>query len=110
MRREHRHRRRLRKFRSVNEYSLYRNRIYLLNALRVAQQNRTVRKELLEWFKRNEVELEITVPFLMQEYYATPERRSYRYETESSSSPENPAQRKASETQFINSSVKILKE
>ncbi len=111
MRREHRHRRRSRKFRSVNEYSLYRNRIYLLNALRVAQQNRTVRKELLEWFRRNEDELEITVPFLMQEYYkAIPGRRSYRYETESSSSPEDPAQRKAAETQFINSSVKTLEQ
>ena len=98
MRREHRHRRRSRKFLSVNEYSLYRNRIYLLNALRAAQQNRTMRKELLEWFRRNEDELEITVPFLRQEYYkAIPGRRSYRYETESSSSPEDPAQRKAAE-------------
>ena len=33
MRREHRHRRRSRKFGSVNEYSLYTNRIYLLNAI-----------------------------------------------------------------------------
>ena len=111
MRREHRHHRRSRKFLSVNEYSLYRNRIYLLNTLRAAQQNRTVRKELLEWFRRNEDELEIMDAFLMQEYYkAIPGRRSYRYETESSSSPEDPAQRKAAETQFMNASVKILNE
>ncbi len=95
----------------MNEYSLYTNRIYLQNALRAAQQNRTVRKELLEWFRRNEDKLEITVPFLMQEYYkAIPERRSYQYETESSSSPEDPAQRKAAETRFINASVKTLEQ
>ncbi len=111
MRRDSRRHRHLRQFRSVNEYSLYRNRIYLLNALRAAQQNRTVRKEILEWFRRNEDELEITAPFLMQNYYkAIPGRRSYRYETESSASPEDPAQRKAVETRFINSSVKILEE
>ena len=109
MRREHRHRRRSRKFRSLNEYSLYRNRIYLLNALRVAQQNRAVRKALLEWFRRNEDELEITAPFLLQEHdKSIPEQRSYRCETEASSSPEDSAQRKAAETQFINSSVKTL--
>ncbi len=111
MRRDSRRHRHLRQFRSVNEYSLYRNRIYLLNAIRAAQQNRTVRKEILEWFRRNEDELEITAPFLMQDYYkAIPGRRSYRYETESSASPEDPAQRKAVETRFINSSVKILEE
>ena len=111
MRRDNRHHRRSRKFQSVNENSLYRNHIYLLNALRAAQQNRAVRKELLEWFRRNEDELEIMAPFLMQEYYkAIPGRRSYRYETESSASPEDPTQRKAAETQFTNSSVKTLEQ
>ena len=111
MRRDNRHHRRSRKFRSVNEYSLYTNRIYLLNALRATQKNRAVRKELLEWFRRNEDELEIMAPFLMQEYYkAIPGRRSYRYETESSASPEDPTQRKAAETQFTNSSVKTLEQ
>ena len=110
MRREHRHHRRSRKFRSVNEYSLYRNRIYLLNTLRAAQQNRTVRKELLEWFRRNEDELEIMDAFLMQEYNKTIKEQSPRLFMTESLSSEDPAQRKAAETQFINASVKILDE
>ena len=71
MRRDSRHHRRLRNFRSVNEYSLYRNHIYLLNALRAAQHNRAVRKDLLDWFRRYEEELEELEEldaFLMQEY------------------------------------------
>lgn len=110
MRREHRHRRRSRKFRSVNEYSLYRNRIYLLNALRVAQQNRTVRKELLEWFRRNEDELEIMDAFLMQEYNKTIKEQSPRLFMTESLSSEDPDQRKVAIVEFINSAVKILDE
>ena len=110
MRRDSRHRRHLRKFRSVNEYSLYRNRIYLLNVLCAAQQNRAVQKELLEWFRRNEDELEIIAPFLMQEYNKTiKEQRPRPFMAESLSS-EDPAQRKVAETQFINSSVKTLEQ
>lgn len=110
MRREHRHHRRSRKFRPVNEYSLYRNRIYLLNTLRAAQQNRTVRKELLEWFRRNEDELEIMDAFLMQEYNKTIKEQSPRLFMTESLSSEDPAQRKAAETQFINASVKTLEQ
>lgn len=100
MRRNNRHHRRSRKFGSANEYSLYRNRIYLLNALRVAQQNRAVRKELLNWFRRYEEELEIIAPFLMQEY-----NKAIKGQT-----TEDPAQRKAAETRFIDSLVKTLKQ
>ena len=100
MRRDHRHHRHLRQFRSVNEYSLYRNRIYLLNAIRAAQQNPAVRKELLEWYRRNEEELESMDAFLMQEYNKTISGQTIK----------DPAQRKAAETRFINSSVKILEE
>ena len=57
MRRDRRH---SRTFRSTNEYSLYRNRIYLLNALCAAQQNSAVRKKILDWF-RYEEELESLV-------------------------------------------------
>lgn len=111
MRRDNRHHRRSRKFGSANEYSLYRNRIYLLNALRAAQQNRALRKELLNWFRRYEDELEIMAPFLMQEYNKTIKEQSPRlFMTESSSSPEDPAQRKATETRFIDSLVKTLKQ
>ena len=100
MSRKHKHRRRSRKFLSVNEYSLYRNRIYLLNALRTAQQNRAVRKELLDWFSRsrNEGELEITVPFLLQEYH----------KAISGQTAEDLTQQKV--TRFLNTSVKILEE
>ena len=52
----------------MNEYSLHRNRIYLLNATRAAQKNRAVRKELLDWFRRYEEELESMDAFLMQEH------------------------------------------
>ncbi len=110
MKREHRHRRCSGKFGSVNEYSLYRNRIYLLNALRAAQQNRTVRKELLEWFRRNEGELEIMDAFLMQEYNKTIKEQSPRLFMTESLSSEDPDQRKAAETLFINSSVKTLEQ
>ena len=110
MRRDSRYHRRLRKFRSVNEYSLYRNRIYLLNALRTAQQNRAVREELLEWFILYEDELEIIALFLMQEYKKTIKgQRSRRYRDESLSS-EDLTRRKAVVTRFINSSVKTLEE
>ena len=110
MKKEHRHRGRSGKFRSVNEYSLYRNRIYLLNALRVAQQNRTVRKELLEWFRRNEDELEIMDAFLMQEYNKTIKEQSPRLFMTESLSSEDPDQRKVAIAEFINSAVKILDE
>ncbi len=99
MRRDSRHHRHLRQFRSVNEYSLYRSRIYLLNAIRAAQQNPAVRKELLEWYRRNEEELESMDAFLMQEYKAI-----------KGQTIETSAQRKAAEIRFINSSVKILEE
>lgn len=89
-----------RKFGSTNEYSLYRNRIYLLNALRAAQQNRALRKELLNWFRRYEEELEIIAPFLLQEY-----NKAIKGQT-----TEDPAQRKAAETRFIDSLVKTLKQ
>ena len=100
MSRKHKHRRRSRKFLSVNEYSLYRNRIYLLNAIRAAQQNRAVRKELLDWFSRsrNEGELEITAPFLLQEYH----------KAISGQTAEDLTQQKV--TRFLNTSVKILEE
>ena len=100
MSRKHRRSRRPRQFLSVNEYSLYRNRIYLLNALRAAQQNRAVRKELLDWFSRsrNEGELEITVPFLLQEYH----------KAISGQTTEDLTQRKVS--QFLNASVKTLEQ
>ena len=100
MRRDNRHHRRSRKFRSVNEYSLYRNRIYLLNAIRAAQQNPAVRKELLEWYRRNEEELESMDAFLMQEY-----NKAIKGQT-----TKDPAQRKASETRFIDSLVKTLEQ
>ena len=110
MRRDSRHRRRSRKFQSVNEYSLYTTRIYLLNVLCTAQQNRAVRKELLEWFRRNEDELEIIAPFLMQEYNKTIKEQRPRLFMAESLSSEDPAQRKVAETQFINSSVKTLEQ
>ena len=94
----------------MDKYSLYRNRIYLLNALRAAQQNRTVRKELLEWFRRNEDELEIMDAFLMQEYNKTIKEQSPRLFMTESLSSEDPDQRKAAETQFINASVKTLEQ
>lgn len=95
-----RDRRRSRTFRSTNEYSLYRNHIYLLNTLRAAQQNRAVRKELLNWFRRYEEELESMDAFLTQEY-----NKAIKEQT-----TEDLAQRKAAEIRFINSSVKILEE
>ena len=110
MRRDSRHHRRLRKFQSVNENSLYRNHIYLLNALRAAQQNRAVRKELLEWFRRNEDELEIMAPFLMQEYNKTIKGQSPRLFMAESLSSEDPAQRKVVVAEFINSAIKILEQ
>ena len=109
MRRDNRHHRRSRKFRSVNEYS-HTSRIYLLNALRAAQQNRTVRKELLEWYRRNEEELENMVPFLMQEYNKTKKEQSPRLFITESLSSEDPAQRKVAIAEFINFAVKILDE
>ena len=100
MRRDSRRHRHLRQFRSLNEYSLYRNRIYLLNAIRAAQQNPAVRKELLEWYRRNEEELESMDAFLMQEY-----NKAIKGQT-----TKDPAQRKASETRFIDSLVKTLEQ
>ncbi len=98
MRRDHRHHRHLRQFRSVNEYSLYRNRIYLLNAIRAAQQNLAVRENLLDWFRRNKEELESMDAFLMQEYNKTISGQIVKDLT----------QRKVAH--FLNSSVKTLKE
>ncbi|MYB56547.1 MAG: AAA family ATPase [Gemmatimonadetes bacterium] len=100
MRRNNRHHRRSRTFRSTNEYSLYRNRIYLLNALCAAQQNPAVRKELLDWFRIYEEELESLDAFLTQEY-----NKAIKGQT-----TEDPTLRKAAETQFTNSLVKTLEE
>lgn len=94
----------------MDKYSLYTNRIYLLNALRAAQKNRAVRKELLEWFRRNEDELEIMDAFLMQEYNKTIKEQSPRLFMTESLSSEDPAQRKVAIAEFINSAVKILDE
>ncbi len=94
----------------MDKYSLYTNRIYLLNALRAAQKNRAVRKELLEWFRRNEAELEIMDAFLMQEYNKTIKEQSPRLFMTESLSSEDPAQRKVAIAEFINSAVKILDE
>ena len=104
MRRDNRHRRHLRRFRSVNEYSLHRNRIYLLNATRAAQKNRAVRKELLDWFRRYEEELESMDAFLMQEH-----TRMREHNKTTKGQPKDPEQ-KAAETRFINAAVKTLDE
>ena len=82
----------------INEYSLYTNRIYMLNAFRAAQQNRTVRKALCHWFKI--YELENVDAFLIQEYNKTMKEQPAK----------DLAQQKAAEIRFINSSVKTLKE
>ncbi len=92
----------------MNEYNLYRNRIYLLNAIRAAQQNPTVRKEiLLEWFRRNEDELENMDALLMQEYNKTI-KGQYSLHRTKSLSPEDLAQEKAAIAEFLNSMIKIL--
>ena len=82
----------------INEYSLYMNRIYMLNAFRAAHQNRAVRKALCHWFKI--YELENVDAFLIQEYNKTIREQPAK----------DLAQQKAAETRFINSSVKTLKE
>ena len=110
MRRDSRRHRHLRQFRSVNEYNLYRNRIYLLNAIRAAQQNPAVRNELLEWYRRNEEELESMDAFLMQEYKKTiKEQYPHRNRAESLSS-EDMAQRKTAIARFFTFAVKFLDE
>ena len=94
----------------MNEYNLYRNRIYLLNAIRAAQQNPTVRKEiLLEWFRRNEDELENMDALLMQEYNKTI-KGQYSLHRTKSLSPEDLAQEKAAIAEFLNSMIKILEQ
>ena len=100
MRRDSRHHRHLKQFRSVNEYSLYRNRIYLLNAIRAAQQDPAVRKELLDWFRLYEEELESMDAFLIQEY-----NKAIKGQT-----TKDLAQLKTAETRFINSLVKTLEQ
>ena len=51
----------------MNEYSLHLMRTYLINALRAAQRNRSVRSKLLTWMERNQEHLEIIdVPCLVQ--------------------------------------------
>ena len=93
----------------MNEYNLYRNRIYLLNAIRAAQQNPAVRKELLEWFRRNEDELENMDALLMQEYNKTI-KGQYSLHRTKSLSPEDLAQEKAAIAEFLNSMIKILEQ
>ena len=88
----------------MNEYSLHRNRIYLLNATRAAQKNRAVRKELLDWFRRYEEELESMDAFLMQEH-----NRMREHNKTTQGQPKGPEQ-KAAETRFINAAVKTLDE
>ncbi len=98
MRRDRRHHRRSRRFLSVNEYSLYRNRIYLLNALRAAQQNRAVREHLLDWFRHYEEELEEMDAFLTQEYNKAIKGQTIK----------DRDQRKAAIARFLNSLEKTL--
>ena len=51
----------------MSEYSLHLTRTYLVNALRAAQRNRSVRSKLLTWMERNQEHLEIIdVPCLVQ--------------------------------------------
>ena len=66
-RKRYRHRRK-RGILSMIEYDQYANRIYLRNALRTAQRNRTVRKALLNWFRQSEEELESLDAAILQAY------------------------------------------
>ena len=52
----------------INEYSLYINRIYMLNALRTAQKDQRVREAIRDWMRRHEEQLEALDASLLEEY------------------------------------------
>ena len=91
----------------MTEHSQYMDRIYLRNALRAAQRNRAIRKELCDWFSENEEEVEKLDASLMQAYNDSlkqyvPRRRASREE------PLDAITIQAKQTEFINRAIKIL--
>ena len=82
----------------INEYSLYINRIYMLNALRKVKRNRRAQKAIHDWIRHYTHPLETLAPSLLQEYDRVFDRKSKRDD-------DGPEQ-----NQFFDYAVKTLKE
>ena len=82
----------------INEYSLYINRIYMLNALGKVKRDRRVQKAIHDWIRHYTDPLETLAPSLQQEYDRVFELKSKREDNR----PE--------QNQFFDYAVKTLKE
>ena len=94
---------------TYDEYDLYLNHIYLLNALRAAQKNQAVENTLDVWFhSEGRLSSKPIDPFLIQEHNKA--SKEYIKEQKKSKKRKKNNQRKDAIARFFNSSVKTLEE
>ena len=93
-----------------SQYSRYMNRIYLRNALRAAQQNRNVRKELCDWFRNNEEEVANLDSCLAREYDRRLKEKGYvpRRRDKRETDPLEMDAIQTKRAEFLNGAIKIL--
>ena len=87
----------------INEYSLYMNRIYMLNALRTAQKDQRVREAIRDWMRRHEEQLEALDASLLEEYQRVFSRNVTKDQDKADRSEQ-------SQQQFFDYAVKTLTE